>query len=708
MSENVYPIDRRRSRGKPPAGPEADEAGLPAETDEDAESVLVVPSERGPAVDPPDQAAVPLPARVGTGQDRRPIIPPWLRSREDAEAVARWALRHGAYTTTFHATRLPKYVGKVGVYAPAGAVRVTYRLARWAMAEEGNWALRQHAASTNDPTTWLKLNRDRRHESSWRWWVLGAGAVAVVVGTFTLTYSPWWAQLVAVVASAVLLAVAGRPADRPIMDRVTQGPTYRKLTAELVRTSMLATGYGREAADFTFPREIVRAGPGYSALVDLPHGATAGMILDRRDRVAARLRLPLDQVWLRPGSHAGQIELWVADKPISQTRQKPWPLLKAGQADIFKALPLGTDERGTPISVLLMFTNLVIGAIPRMGKTFVLRLVLLAASLDPRVELWTADLKGTGDLSALDPVAHRSIVGDDDPDIDELLGGLQSLVVELRRRAKVIRELPRDVCPENKITPELAANRSLRLHPIVVGIDECQVMFTHDEHGKEFEKHCTDLIKRGPALGIMLLLATQRPDSKSLPTGISGNAGMRFCLRVMGQTENDMVLGTSMYKNGIRATQFTAADKGMGWLVGATDEPAITRTYYVDAPMAEKVVARAVELRAGAGMLPEGTPKLEPAPAYDLLADVLGIWPDGEDKAWSETLLERMADLRPDVYTGWKPDQLTAALKPLGVTVDQVFRRIDGKAVNQRGPKRADVEAAITQRKQKRQPDGPP
>jgi DNA segregation ATPase FtsK/SpoIIIE, S-DNA-T family len=69
----------------------------------------------------------------------------------------------------------------------------------------------------------------------------------------------------------------------------------------------------------------------------------------------------------------------------------------------------------------------------------------------------------------------------------------------------------------------------------------------------------------------MLLLATQRPDARSLPTGVSANVGTRFCLRVMGQLENDMILGTSAYKNGVRATMFTARDKGVGYLVGGPD-----------------------------------------------------------------------------------------------------------------------------------------
>ena len=171
-----------------------------------------------------------------------------------------------------------------------------------------------------------------------------------------------------------------------------------------------------------------------------------------------------------------------------------------------------------------MYASMIIGAIPRMGKTFALRLILLLAALDPRAELHAFDLKGTGDLSPLEPVAHAYRAGEEDEDIDYIVADLRALKEELRRRAKVIRTLPKDLCPENKVTPELASNKSLRLHPIVVGADECQVLFEHPEHGDEIEAICTDLVKRGPALGIVIILATQRPDAKSLPTGISANA----------------------------------------------------------------------------------------------------------------------------------------------------------------------------------------
>jgi len=147
-----------------------------------------------------------------------------------------------------------------------------------------------------------------------------------------------------------------------------------------------------------------------------------------------------------------------------------------------------------------MYISGIIGSIPRMGKTFLLRLLLLVAALDPRAELHLYDLKGTGALGPLERVAHRYRAGDDDEDTEYAVADMRALREELRRRAKVIRNLPRDICPESKVTSALADNKTLGLHPIVAGVDECQVWFEHPKHGGEFEEICTDLVKR-PRLG---------------------------------------------------------------------------------------------------------------------------------------------------------------------------------------------------------------
>ncbi|HEY9413905.1 MAG TPA: FtsK/SpoIIIE domain-containing protein, partial [Pseudonocardia sp.] len=520
------------------------------------------------------------------------------------------------------------------------------------------------AADSNDALTWQSLNRVRTREAKAHVWlavpafVILAIVLAVAYHRGVVPGTAWYALPVVLTLFA---AYHGQPADKPILDRVQPGTPFRKLTATLWREALLATGYGKEPGDFQFPIEIARDGDGYLSIVDLPAGVTAAMMMDKRTQIAGSpaLRLPLDQVWLKPGAHTGQLHGWVGDKPVSHMRQPAWPLLKSGRADIFKPLPFATDERNHPLSGLIMFVSVLIGAIPRMGKTFVLRLLMLGAALDQRVEIVAADLKGTGDLRMFERIAGRYFVGDDDDEIEALLSYLRELVGEMRRRAKVLRSLPPDRCPESKVTPELAADAALGLHPIVVGIDECQVMFTHPEHGKEFDALCTDLAKRGPALAIILMLATQRPDAKSTPTGISGNVGARICLKVMGQQENDMILGTSMYKNGYRATQFTMADKGMGISVGFFDEPTIVRTYYVDAPTAERIIDRALQLRGGRVV---GKFDKEKVRARDMLADARAcIRPNESGMPWG-VLAERLAELDPEFYAGITADMVRESL----------------------------------------------
>src|SRR5262249_60290026 len=107
----------------------------------------------------------------------------------------------------------------------------------------------------------------------------------------------------------------------------------------------------------------------------------------------------------------------------------------------------GTDQRCRWVSRTLMFISAVSGAIPRMGKTFALRELLLIAGLDPRAELHCYDLKGTGDLGPLACIAHRYRAGDEDEDIDYALADMRALRQELRRRANVIRDLPLHLCP---------------------------------------------------------------------------------------------------------------------------------------------------------------------------------------------------------------------------------------------------------------------
>jgi S-DNA-T family DNA segregation ATPase FtsK/SpoIIIE len=238
------------------------------------------------------------------------------------------------------------------------------------------------------------------------------------------------------------------------------------------------------------------------------------------------------------------------------------------------------------------------------------------------------------------------------------------------------------VCPESKITNDLANRPELGLRPILLAVDECQIWFEHPEHGKELEALCTDLVKRGPALGIMALFATQRPDANSLPSGIRDNAVLRFCLKVMGHVPNDMVLGTGMHAAGHSATMFSRNDVGVALLVGEGDDPTIVRADFIDGPAADRIVARARAARQRAGLLTGlsagDTTSMDDSPE-SVLDHLTEVWPTGpqgpEVKVWCSTLADRLADAYPSVYEGWTAEQVTAAVKPHGLATIQIKRR---------------------------------
>jgi S-DNA-T family DNA segregation ATPase FtsK/SpoIIIE len=673
-------------------------------------------------VDSPQAQRPPRPGLAGLrAAQRRPILPAWLRASGEFREVARWAAGFVAHTSAYHLTRTPVYAGRLVARAPRGAARVTGGWLRWLLDIEGE-PVRQATVRAQDAEAYLKLARQRDRRVRWRATLTCLLLVALAGAIIGLALAPpgtRWAVLALLTAA---LGMVGRPADRPLLDRAVVVPRAARLTSEMVIRALGVLGLAginqalaKDPKAIGFVAPITRDGPGWRADIDLPPGVTVGEVADRRAKLASGLARPLGCVWPEANAeiHPGRLILWVGDQDLATTRQPPWPLAKTGQVDLFRPFAFGTDQRGRVVPLTLMFASMVIGSIPRMGKTFAMRLALLACALDARAEVHAYDLKGTGDFSVLEPVAHRYRAGDDDHDLAYGLADLRELAAELRRRAKVIRDLPRDKCPENKVTAELAGITSLRLHPIVLGVDECQRWFEHPTHGAELQATCEDLVRRGPALGIIPLFGTQRPDARSLPTAISANAVLRLCLKVMGQTENDMVLGTSAYKNGVRATMFARADRGIGYLAGEGDDPQIVRSFYVDAPAAERIVARARALRERAGTLSGHALGEDPEPTdttTSLLADVLAVVPADQARVWNQTVVARLAELRPEIYAGWGPEQLTAALKPHGVAVGQVWGTdpTTGEGANRRGIDRHAVVEAATERERRRRGGQPP
>lgn len=659
---------------------------LPAVPDQDGSELAGLADSgaiEGEVVQFPGVMAAPARPLRGLPGEWKPVIPGHLRTRAGIAKAARWQLRRARHHSLYHGVRLPARIVLTAGWAAVGATRIAFGQLSWWWVSEQTY-LRHQAVADGDANKWLALHKHVGQVRVFRGCVLLAEAIAVTAGgiVVTLFWPLYWipAGLVAV----PVLAWIGRPDDRPIVTSAVVPVALERLTVELIVRALgvlsiaqldkaLRENPGSAIVTIDGP---MRDGPGWLWRGDLPHGVVAGDVGEKREALASGLRRPLGCVWPETDHkrHPGALNLYVADDDMTTTEQPPWALAKRGWVNLFEPQPFAYDPRGRMVSVTLMFASGIIGAIPRMGKTFLLRLLLLICALDPRCEIHPYDLKGTGDLAPLRPVSHRYRAGDDDEDIEYLLADLRELQAELRHRTKVIRDIAdKDEarCPENKVTSELASDRSLGLHPIAIAVDECQRAFEHPEYGAEIEAISEDLVRRGPAVGMLLLLATQRPDAKSVPPNISANAVLRWCLKVMGQVANDMVMGTSAHRTGIRATMFSFDDKGVCYFGGEGQRAQIVRAQNINGPAAKLIVARARARRQAEGRISGyALGEDQDQEVRSFAEDVLMVF-GADEKLWLETIAERLRGSVP-ACADITPVAVGSQLRALDVTVKDV------------------------------------
>ncbi|MFI6534211.1 hypothetical protein ACIBHY_17250 [Nonomuraea sp. NPDC050547] len=649
-------------------------------------------------VDLPDDEDEDEPASVyatitGRSLDRRrPILPVWVRSRRDFEAAARWWAGRIAYTSAYHAVRSPKYAAKTLWWAPRGlwlAVRGSWR---WVSDAEQK-PLRKEMLAQKNVEDYLKLEKVRAEHVRARLPVTLGGAAAVIgAGAAAVLALPSpWLQLLGGGTTAAL-GLIGRPADRPIVGPAVVTSRFRRLTAVMVRDALCSIGISglKDPTAITFPVEIHRDGPGQLARVNLPRGVEAVKVCEARRALSSALRLPQDQVWPSVGpDHEGQLDLWVGYLPASKMRQPKWSLTADNaRTSVFGPADFGSDQRQRPVATELFQRNWLIGGVPGSGKSYFARALALAAALDPTVEFKIAEFKGTADFGDFDEhgLCSEYYCGVDDEALD---GGARIIawgLAEAERRGKRIRKFrAQGLAPEGKVTSELAA-AGVGLHPVVILIDEAHELLVNPEVAAAAER----LIKRGRALGLIVILATQIPDKKSVPPNITRCVTMRACLAVQDHIANDMILGTGAYRAGISATSYRPGlDAGWAMVTGLA-APTAVRSQFPTQQEAAKILARAAYLRGGQIIGSDGAEALR----LDVLVDVVRVWPAGRPGVQWQRLAELLAVQLPELYEGVTAESISALLRGLDVPSEDI--KVDGKVL--KGCKLAEIEALLDRR----------
>jgi S-DNA-T family DNA segregation ATPase FtsK/SpoIIIE len=638
---------------------------------------------------------------VAKDDEVKPIIAASFRSWENAKAWARYQTSLNARRLGYHAARtLQIYLPLMLFWSVVGLVRLVGRSLRWWWHAELT-SLEQEAASKGDLDMGPRIAAQAREARKTRGlFLLAAVVVLATAGTLLWMLAPRWVVVVVVTAALPWLAHFGRPKTAPIVRPAVVTHRFRRINSDIVLRAYYAAGLGHpdkkdKQIEFASTMSRDQRETGSMVLVDLPFGGTFKDAMDAREKVASGLDVSVNQVFLTRGDRERRHWLFVADQdplaiPVGRT-----DMLDGKPRNIWRPVRIGKDERDRLVTLSLLWNSVLVGAMPRKGKTFFVRLLLLFAALDPWVKILFADGKKSPDYDKVRLVAHRVVIGDapnprdNDPleHFEEMLDEVLDHIAEVN---DVLSTLPVEMCPEGKLTEELSRDpRYPALRVWVLIGEEFQVYFeTEDQkYNTRIANKWGRIMAQGPSAGVILLDSSQKPsgvgagDVGRLFNRFRDNHQIRFALRCGNRVVSEAVLGGDAYSEGHDASSLPIGDgtngtkdyRGVGILYGASDVTPTVRTFLADHADAEKILIAARERREQLGLLSGVAAGEASHREYrDVMADARSVFVKSEVRmSWPE-LAVRLQQRLPEHYADITPKAISAQLRTLGVETKSV------------------------------------
>ena len=518
---------------------------------------------------------------------------------------------------------------------------------------------------------------------------LTVSLVAVAAWWWT---APHWTHTPVLVALVAAFGLAGGVQDKPLVGPAVVAPKATRLSWHIVVRALASLGLAE------INRAVAKAGlKGITFRPD--HPGRARVARGRRPAVRRHRhghhRAPRP-ARVRPAPPA-RLRLARARAPRARRTARPvgrgrghghrqasaWPA-KSGTVDLFAAVPFGVDQRGRTVRVPVMYTNILIGAMPGYGKTFALRVLLLQQpSTSGATRCSSSRIRGPRPARQGRP---RYASGVDETTIETVMAQLREVHADLAKRAAKIAGLPRDLAPENKVTRSspaapTSACTARRRDRRVPGAVHRPV------HGKEAADLCTAIIKRAAPSASSCCL--HPAPGQGLP--VHRRLGerrrpVRDARHGPGRERHDprhLRLPERRPRHRVHRPR-----PGHRLPARRVPEPQITRAAYLDDPGREDHPPR-----QGGPAPPAHSPGTPPArttsPPQQPGRRPARRHPHRRPGRRGPHLVRDrrrpLGDLAPDTYADWNVEQLAAALKPYGIDTAQIGRRIDGKTVNRRG-----------------------
>ena len=253
---------------------------------------------------------------------------------------------------------------------------------------------------------------------------------------------------------------------------------------------------------------------------------------------------------------------------------------------MFDPVHLGIDENGEHVYVNLAERNMLLGGEPGAGKSSGINLIVAHGALSYDCKLILID----GNQVQLGPWRNCAdvFIG---PSIKDAIEAFKEFQATMNDRYKRLLATGR-----RKIV------RDSGEHIYLVVIDEyayySATIGTKAER-EAFGLLARDLIARGRAAGVILILATQRPSHQVIDPSMRDLFGYRWAFRCTTDSSSDVVLGHGWAGEGFTAADIDPLARGVGWLLSESGVPRRIKAAWLDDDDIAYLAAYAARLRHG-------------------------------------------------------------------------------------------------------------
>lgn len=272
---------------------------------------------------------------------------------------------------------------------------------------------------------------------------------------------------------------------------------------------------------------------GYDLIIHVPPGLSMRSFLKKK----IELEHAFDAEIEVEAIGAQNVLVRVMPHPIPVRKEYEKPELPEGMA---LPLVIGYSRAGLLFGDLAEFPHLCVAGETFGGKSTFLRQALVTLKLDrPDVQLFLIDMKRL-EFSYWAPYAWYAYT------MREAIKMLEYLEKELHRRLEL---LDKAGCVNIQEYHSGDVNKMIELPYLVLVIDEfsqvCPELAKDDEDKKTRQyahSILVDLVCLARAVGIHVIICTQRPDHKVLPGQLKANIPAALCFRVKNSVNSEIVL----------------------------------------------------------------------------------------------------------------------------------------------------------------------